>query len=86
MARIRYRLRAFSEIRRLPKMREHLGALADAGAKAAGGEAKGYEARHNDSPTRARAAVIAATREAQRDNAEDHTLMGPAVDAMKRRH
>ena len=78
--RIRWRQQGFAEMRRLPAVKQYLHNKARAGANAAG---DGFVARSADTPVRARAAVIAATIRARRANARDHTLMGPAMDAMR---
>lgn len=80
MARMRWNYHALPEIRRLEKLKQLLYDYAKVGANAAG---NGFLARAGDRPTRARAAVIAATLRARRVNARDHTLMGVALDAMK---
>lgn len=78
--RIDWNFEVFAEIRRTEKLKEVLYDLAKKGA-AAGGE--GFIARVGDRPTRARAAVIAATMRARHANARDHTLAGPVIDAMR---
>lgn len=77
---IRYRRGVFTEIRRMETLKQQLYDYAKVGA-AAGGD--GFLARASDRPTRARAAVIAATIRARRADARDHILMGRVVDAMK---
>lgn len=78
--RIRWKPGAFAEIRRLESLKQLEYEYAKKGANAAG---DGFVARAGDRPTRARAAVIAATIRARRRNARDHTLMGPVIDAMR---
>ncbi|NEW49335.1 hypothetical protein GV792_04665 [Nocardia cyriacigeorgica] len=78
--RINWKLRGFREIRRLESLKQLEYDYAKKGANAAG---DGFLARAGDRPTRARAAVIAATIRARRRNARDHTLMGPVIDAMR---
>ncbi|SNY84045.1 hypothetical protein SAMN04244553_3591 [Nocardia amikacinitolerans] len=78
--RIDWNIEAFAQIRRLEGVKKALYELAKKGANAAG---DGFVARAGDRPTRARAAVIAATIRARHANARDHTLLGPVVDAMR---
>lgn len=67
----------------MESLKQQLYEFAQVGAKAGG---DGFVARASDRPTRARAAVIAASIRARRANARDHTLMGVCVDAMKAHH
>ncbi|MGW6698857.1 hypothetical protein [Nocardia sp. NPDC055049] len=78
--RIAWRPGVFAEIRRLESLKQLEYDYAKKGANAAG---DGFLARAADRPTRARAAVIAATMRARHRNARDHTLMGPVIDAMR---
>lgn len=78
--RIKWRRACWREIRRMESLKQQLYDYAKVGANAAG---DGFVARASDRPTRARAAVIAATIRARRADARDHILMGRAVDAMK---
>lgn len=78
--RIVWRRRAWREIRRSDWLKQQLYDYAKVGASAGG---DGFISRVGDRPTRARAAVIAATIRARRRDARDHTLMGVCVDAMK---
>lgn len=78
--RIRWRLRGFREIRTSEAMDRLVLDRAQKGADACG---EGYVAAGGDGDNRARAALIAASPEARIDNAENHTLLGPGVDAMK---
>lgn len=72
MARIRWNLAGFRKVRRLPTLERVLLSHAQDGASAAG---DGYIAVSEIGPNRARAAVVAASTYARRDNAEDHTLL-----------
>lgn len=78
--RIVWNRRAWREIRRMEGLKQQLYDYAKVGANAGG---DGFIARASDRPTRARAAVIAATFQARRTNARDHTLMGACIDAMQ---
>ncbi len=78
--RIRWNRRAWRQIRRMESLKQQLYDYAKVGANTAG---DGFLARASDRPTRARAAVIAATIPARRRDARDHVLMGPVVDAMR---
>lgn len=78
--RIVWNRRAFREVRRLESVKQELHNYAKKGANAAG---DGFVARASDRPTRARAAVIAATIRARRADARDHILLGRVIDAMK---
>lgn len=80
MPRTTWRMKTFKGIRNHPRLREMEEEFAKVGANAAG---DGFVARSGHRPTRARAAVIAATIRARRANRRDHTLMGVALDAMK---
>lgn len=72
MNRITWNNAEFRRIRRLPALERGLLARAKDGARAAG---DGYIAVSEIGPNRARAAVVAASTYARRDNAEDHTLL-----------
>lgn len=78
--RIVWNRRAFREVRRLESVKQELYNYAKKGANAAG---DGFVSRASDRPTRARAAVIAATIRARRADARDHILMGRVIDAMR---
>ena len=78
--RIVFRRQAFPEIRNLETLQRELYKYAKKGAHAAG---DGFVARSSSRPTRARAAVIAATIRARRREARDHVLMGRVIDAMR---
>lgn len=77
--RIRWYPSGFRKLRRLPTVRAFLHDRAEDGAAAAG---DGYIARSEIGPNRARAALVAASRHARRDNAEDHTLLR-VIDDMR---
>lgn len=72
MASIRWNLAGFRKVRRLRTLERTLLDRAKDGASSAG---DGYIAVSEIGPNRARAAVVAASTYARRDNAEDHTLM-----------
>ncbi|MBF6213773.1 hypothetical protein IU487_22405 [Nocardia puris] len=71
---------AFREIRTLEETKTMLHDFAKAGAREGG---DGFVARANTGRNRARAAVIAAHPKARHRNANEHTLVGPVIDAMK---
>lgn len=70
--RTRWNLAGFRKVRRLPSLEKVLLERARDGASAAG---DGYIAVSEIGVDRARAAVVAASTYARRDNAEDHTLL-----------
>lgn len=70
--RIKYNLRAFEEIRRLPKVEAMLG---DAARRVAAGCGPGYDVHVEQGRTRARAAVVTATVPAMIDNSRNQTLL-----------
>ena len=78
--RIVWNRNAFRKIRNLPQLKALEEEFAKVGAEAAG---EGFVVRSSFQPTRARAAVIAATAEAIQADHTDHVLMGRALDAMK---
>ncbi|WP_029925492.1 hypothetical protein [Nocardia otitidiscaviarum] len=78
--RIVWRRKAFPEIRNLETLQRELLTRARQGAHACG---DGFVARSSSRPTRARAAVIAATIRARRAEARDHLLLGRGLDAMR---
>ncbi len=74
-ARIKWNRGAFAELRTLPAVMNELGGYADRIASAAG---DGYEATTpavTGGRVRGRAAVVATTAKANRDNAKNHTLL-----------
>lgn len=75
MAQIKWRREAFREIRRLPAVKADLARRAEAIAAACGGEDAGYVAATGEGRTRSRAAVIAAHRGAQVDNAVNNRIV-----------
>lgn len=79
MVRIRWNAAGFREVRRLATLEKDLLDRAQRGAAAAG---DGYIAVSEIGPDRARAAVVAASTHARRDNAEDHTLLR-VIDVMR---
>lgn len=82
MNRIQWNRSAFRRIRRLPELERELLDRAKKGAAAANQSADGYIAVSEIGPNRARAAVVAASTHARRDNAEDHTLLR-VIDDMR---
>lgn len=78
--RIQWKMRGFRQIRCSEGAENFVHDKAVLGARAGG---DGYIARSGVGRTRARAAVITATWEAMKDNAENHTLLGPVIDAMR---
>lgn len=72
MAQWRPKPGAIRKVLTLPSLARELRARADKGARAAG---DGYIAVSEIGRNRARAAVVAASTYARRDNAEDHTLL-----------
>lgn len=80
--RIKWNMTEYRRIRRAPEMEQFLLGLAEKGAAAANRSADGYIAISSVGANRARAAVVADSVYARRDNAEDHTLLR-CIDAMR---
>ncbi len=80
--RIKWNMAEYRRIRRSKELEQVLLGLAKKGAAAANESADGYEAVSDIGANRARAAVVAASVYARRDNAEDHTLLR-CIDAMR---
>lgn len=78
--RIRWSMRGFRQLRTSEWAENLVYDKAVIGAREGG---DGYIARSGTGRTRARAAVITATPRAMRDNAENHTLLGPVIDGMR---
>lgn len=70
--RIKWNVRAFEDIRRSAGVKARLKREADAVASASG---RGYVVQTGEGKSRSRAAVIAATPEAARDNSKNNTLL-----------
>lgn len=82
--RIRWSMRGFRQLRTSEEVENFVYDKAVIGARAANeSSGGGYIARSGTGRTRARAAVITATWAAMKDNAENHTLLGPVIDAMR---
>lgn len=78
--RIQWNKAGFEALLRHPAVKADLFRRAEKIAEAAGGELGGYVARSGEGKTRSRAAVIAATYRARRDNAANQTLL-KSIDA-----
>jgi hypothetical protein len=73
-------MRGFRQLRTSQEAENLVHDKAVLGARAGG---DGYIARSSAGRNRARAAVITATWGAMKDNAENHTLLGPVIDGMR---
>ena len=80
MSKIKWRLKGFEEIRRLPKTKAELKSRADSIAAQAG---EGYEALEGEGKTRSRASVVTTSMRAINDNRKNNTLLR-SMDAGKR--
>ncbi|MBF6459805.1 hypothetical protein IU433_12235 [Nocardia puris] len=84
--RIVWNRKIWREIRNMDRLKDleyEYAQIGAAAANAAAGVGGGFLARAGNRPSRARAAVIAATIRARRTDRRDHILMGVALDAMK---
>ena len=79
-AKIKWRLKGFEEIRRLPKTKAELKKRADSIAAQAG---EGYEALEGEGKTRSRASVVTTSMRAINHNRKHNTLL-KSLDAGKR--
>lgn len=70
--RIKWNIKAFEQLRRSAGVKDRLKKEADAVASASG---KGYIVQTGEGQTRSRAAVIAGTAGAARDNSKNNTLL-----------
>lgn len=68
---IRWNMKAFQQIRRMPGVKSRLKSEAGSMANSAG---DGYTSESGEGKTRSRASVVTATREAVRDNSSNNTL------------
>lgn len=69
---VRWNMKAFERVRRLPGVKADLRARADRIAEACG---EGFVAASGEGKTRSRAAVIAASGRARRRNSTDNTIL-----------
>lgn len=72
MSKIKWRLKGFEEIRRLPKTKAELKKRADRIASASG---EGYEALEGEGKTRSRASVVTTSVRAINSNRKNNTLL-----------
>lgn len=72
MARIKWRLKGFEELRRAPGVRADLKTRAERIAAAAG---EGYEPFVTEGKSRSRGAVVTTTNAAKRDSARNNSLI-----------
>lgn len=71
-AKVKYNMKAFEEIRRLPKTKS---TLESSGSKIAEACGDGYEMRSGEGKTRSRASVLTTNAKAMRDNRKNNTLL-----------
>ena len=71
-AKIKFRLKGFEEIRRLPKTKSALKSSADRIAAASG---EGFEALEGEGKTRSRASVVTTSVEAINSNRKNNTIL-----------
>lgn len=71
-SKIKWRVKGFEEVRRLPGVKAELSQIAESMADSLG---DGFVAEVGEGKTRSRAAVIAASTRARRRNARDNTIL-----------